>query len=176
MAAPGTQSETVDLFGGTSDRSSQLARRPPVAQRELELGAEQRERSAELVPRVGDEVALSLKGRLEAAEHLVERVPQAFDLVASAGNGKSLARYLGRDRRGAAAHGVDRTQREPREEIPRKRGEDERERTCDEELVAEAPERLGALLQGLSDEKHELLLFLHDGSSEDPRRLVEARH
>ena len=48
-----------------------------VGQRHVGLGADHGQRAAQLVARVGDEAALGVEGRLEAVEHLVERVAPA---------------------------------------------------------------------------------------------------
>ena len=45
-----------------------------IAQRELEQGALERERRAQLVRRVGDELPLRIEGRLEAAEQSIDRL------------------------------------------------------------------------------------------------------
>src|SRR5690349_15134579 len=51
---------------------------------ELDLGADKRERGAQLVARVGDEAALALHRALEPGEHLVQRRPEPGDLVVRA--------------------------------------------------------------------------------------------
>ncbi len=66
--------EPVGLLGGRAQRILELGARARMAQRELELRAQQGERSSELVARLGDEPALMLEGRLQPAEHLVQRL------------------------------------------------------------------------------------------------------
>ena len=66
--------EPVGLLGGRAQRILELGVRARMAQRELELRAQQRERSPELVARLGDEAALVLEGGLEPVEHLVQRL------------------------------------------------------------------------------------------------------
>ena len=61
------------------------------AHRRLELGLQDRERRAQLVARVGDELALALEGVLEPREHLVERLPEPADLVVRLRQRQALA-------------------------------------------------------------------------------------
>jgi hypothetical protein len=145
-----------------------------VAQRQLELRAEQRQRCAELVPRVGDELALALESRLEPGQHLVQRLTEPLELVARLGHRQPLARRLGRDRGGAATHRLDRAKREPGEHVAGHRGEHERDRPGDQQLVAQARERLDPVLPRRADDEHEPSAALLDRGREQPRRLVEA--
>ena len=63
-----------------------------MPQRELELGAQQRERSAQLVACVRDEAALAREGSLQPAEHLVQRLAEPPELVARRRDGQPAAR------------------------------------------------------------------------------------
>jgi hypothetical protein len=64
----------VRLGGRGPERLLQLPSRPRLAQRQLELGLQEREWRAELVARVGDEAALACERALEAVEHRVQRL------------------------------------------------------------------------------------------------------
>ena len=57
------------------------------AQRDLELGAEERERGPQFVARVRDEAALVLDGGFEAVEHVVQCLGQPAHLVARSRDG-----------------------------------------------------------------------------------------
>src|SRR5207249_2443493 len=57
---------------------------PLLEAQHLDVRLQARQRSAQLVRRVGDEPALSLDRLLECAEHRVERSPEPRELTASA--------------------------------------------------------------------------------------------
>jgi hypothetical protein len=147
-----------------------------VAQRELELSTKEGERSAELVPGIGDEVAFALHRRLEPGEHGVQRLTEPFDLVACLGNGQSPTRSLRGDGRRAPPHRLHRAQGEPGKEVSRQGGERERDRAGNEEHVAETRERLLRVTACRTDDEHEPLAAAHDGRREEPRRLVQTGH
>ena len=171
----GELGQAIDLLRRPAHRLAQLLRRAAVAQRQLELRAQQRERRSQLVPGVRDEVALALEGVLEPLEHLVQRLAEPLELVSSRGNREPLAGRLGRDLGRAPAHGLDRPERETGEKVPGDRGEDERDRACDQQLVAEAGQRLRVVPARRADDEHELAAVALDGSREQPRGLVQAR-
>ena len=58
-----------------------LLRRPAAPQRQLDAGADQRDRRAQLVAGVVDEAPLVLERLLQRRQHLVQRVPEPGDLV-----------------------------------------------------------------------------------------------
>ena len=124
--------ESVDLLGRPPQRVSQLALALTVPQGKLELGAQQCERRAQLVARIRDEGALAQERRLEAGEHLVERLSQPLDLVAGLRHRQALAGPLRRDDGGAASHRLHRPQREPGQGVARERGQDQRDRPGDQ--------------------------------------------
>ena len=140
-----------------------LVRRPRIAWRsssvdrlaecELELGPQQRERRPQLVTGVGDELALARERGLEPVEQLVQRLAKTLDLVARCRDRQPLARRLGRDRRGPPAHRLDLAQRQAGEPVAEERREDQRDRACDQQLVAKAGQRLGAVLQRGADDE-----------------------
>ncbi len=146
-----------------------------MAQRELELSTKERERSAKLVPGIGDEVAFALHRRLQPGEH-GQRFTQPFDLVARRRNGQSPTRSLGGDGRSAPPHRLHRTQGEAGKEVSRQGGERERDRAGNEEHVAETGERLVSVTACCPDDEHKLLAAAHDGRREEPRRLVQTGH
>ena len=102
-----------------------------LAQRELELGLQDRQRRAQLVAGVGDERALALERLLEPREHLVERRPEAADLVVGRADRQARARLVGPDRGGAAAHPLDRAQRGGGRPVAGQRREQQRDRPAD---------------------------------------------
>ena len=68
--------EPVGLGAGLAQSFAQLRLALGVVEREVELGAKQRERRPQLVPGLGDEAALALERSLEPGEHLVERLAE----------------------------------------------------------------------------------------------------
>ena len=121
--------------------------------------------------RVGDEVPLALECRLEPVEHLVQRRPESLQLVPGGRNGETLAPSVRRDRRRPPAHRLDLPQREPGEAVSGEGGQEQRDRARDQELVAEASERLGPVLASRADDQDPA----SDRNREQPRRLVETR-
>ena len=65
--------EAVGLLGCGGERGVQLLGTPRPAERELELGLQQRERRPELVARIRNEAALALEPGLEPCEHRSQR-------------------------------------------------------------------------------------------------------
>jgi hypothetical protein len=170
----GEPGEPVDLLRGPADRLAELVLRLRVAQRQLELRAQQRERRTQLVARVGDEVALAAEGGLQAAEHLVQGLAQPLDLVPRLRHREPLARGLRGDRRRPPPHPLDRAQRGAGEQVARRGGQDERDRTGDQQLVPEARERLPVVLARGADDEHEAPAVATDRRREQPRGLVQA--
>src|SRR5207244_12291253 len=78
----GELDEPVGLDARLAERGAQLLLAACEVEREVELRAEERERRAQLVARLGDEVSLPLDRRLEPREHLVQRLAEAVELVA----------------------------------------------------------------------------------------------
>ena len=76
--------------------------------REVELGTQQGEGGPQLVPGLGDEVALAVQSKLEAGEHLVERRAQPLELVAGRGHRQARAGAVGRDLLRPASHRLHR--------------------------------------------------------------------
>ena len=163
--------EALRLARRRGHRGPQFGDRARLARGQLELGAEQRERRPQLVARVGDELPLTLEGRLEPVEHLVQRRPEPLQLIAGRRHRQPLAGRLGRDRGRAPAHRLDLLQRDAREAVADERGEEERDRAGDQELVAEARQRLRPILAGRADDED----AGSDRDGQQPRRLVEPR-
>ena len=84
-----SSSLTVSSIRASSASARSATDRPVgalgVPQRDLEVGADRSERAAQLVRRVGHELPLALRRRLEAVEHRVHRAGQAPDLVVGVG-------------------------------------------------------------------------------------------
>ena len=83
----GELGEVVALLERCDQRLARARTEPACPQRGLELGLHHRDRRAQLVAGVGDEVPLALEGPPQPVEHVVERLAQAADLVAAAGSG-----------------------------------------------------------------------------------------
>ena len=80
--------------------SSYSRQRPRAAKRDLQLGAQARQRRAQLVRGVGREHPLDLEAPLKASEHLVQGLDEPADLVlAVPGCGKRSARFASPMRR-----------------------------------------------------------------------------
>ena len=147
-----------------------------MPERQLELRSQQRKRRPQLVAGVGHEVALAGQRRLEPAEHRVQRLAEALDLVPRVRHRQPLAGRLGRDRRRPPAHRVDRAKREARQEVPGAGRDEQRDRPGDQEHVAKLAQRLGAILERGADDEHIPVVALHHRCRQEPRGLVEARH
>ena len=143
----GERDEAVDLLDRGVDRGAEAVGVLAVAEGELELGAVQGERGAELVARVVDEPALALDRRLEALEHLVQRRPEASELVIGWRHREPLARIAGRDLGGPAAHPFDRVQGGSGSPVPRERRQEERDRAADQKQRRESHERFVAIVE-----------------------------
>ena len=97
---------------------------------------------------IRDEVALALEGRLEPVEHLVQSLSEPLQLVTvSGGTGSRSPSVSQRSRRRAAAHRLDLPQRDPSQEIAGPGREEKSDRAGDQQLVAEARERLHVVLR-----------------------------
>src|SRR5205807_349146 len=93
---PGQLDEPVGLGAGLAQSFAQLRLALGVVEREVELGAKQRERRPQLVPGLGDEAALALERGLEPSEHLVERLAEPLELVPRARHRQPLSGAVGR--------------------------------------------------------------------------------
>jgi len=127
--------------------------RPLAVERDLEFGAHDGERRAQLVRGVGHEAPLGFEGGIEPGQHLVERIAEFLQLVIGAGQMQPLAEA----RRGQLACGrgelADRAQHALRDE-PAERDGDQGERDQDQRGLAEhlaeclVDFRLGGLAAG----------------------------
>jgi hypothetical protein len=148
-----------------------------VPQRQFELGAKERKRRPQLVAGVGDEAPLAREGILEPAEHLVQRESEPFDLVARMRHRQALAGALRRDRGGPATHRVDGTEREAGQEIAGDGGDEQCDRAGDQELVAQAVQGLGPVLERRADDQHVgRAAAPRHRDGEEARRLVQPPH
>jgi hypothetical protein len=160
-------------FAGRSERG---VARLAVAQRDLEQGPLPRQRRAQLVRGVRDELALRPERGVQPAEQLIEGVAQLLELVVGTGHRDPLVQAAGRE---AARGGGDRAQRAeyPPGHQPaqshRPHGHDgERDPGLDEQLVqrvAAHPDR-HRLQQGLAGAAH-----LHGLRRQHGRRRVAGR-
>ena len=101
-----------------------------MVERDLELGADRRDRAAQLVSGIRHQVPLALLRGGEAGEHVVERDREAAHLVAGRRNGE-VVRQPGRGHLGrAAAKRRDRPQRVPRDQPGNERQQGEQQRNA----------------------------------------------
>jgi hypothetical protein len=105
----------------------QLGRGSRLPQREVELGLQKRERSAELMARVGDEAPLPLDRALEALEHRIQSLGQASDLVTGLARREPPSGLRARDRRRLHPHLFHWAKRGARERVAQQRRQEERE-------------------------------------------------
>ncbi len=167
--------QPVGLLAGGGDRRAQLARRVVAAQRQLQLGLEDRERRAELVAGVGHEGPLVREGGVGALEQLVEGQAEPADLVVGGRQGQAVALAGARDPLGAGAHRLHGPQRRRRDAVSGGRGEDQGDRPGDQQEGGEVADGVVAVAQSRADH--------HDGArhvpvnrhGEQPRALVQPR-
>ena len=108
--------------------ASKLLRRARVAQRELELSAQQRQRRAQLVTRVGDEAPFACMGAVSSRPSISFRVSPSRPISSSAGGTGSLGLPgLGLPIAAAASRRIDSTGRSAcgGEAVARERGEEQ---------------------------------------------------
>src|ERR671911_2975032 len=165
----GEPGQAVDLLGGRVERGAKLFRRAGPSPSELELRAEQRQRRPQLVTRIRDKPALAGDPGLEPSEHLVERAPEAEDLVAGVGEREFLLRRLRRDLRSAPPHVLDGPEQRPGEQVAEERGECESDRTADEERREEPGQSIVPILERCTDDDR---LAAFHGDDEQPVRIV----
>ena len=147
----GEPRQPLRLLGGGAQCLLELRGRARAAQGELELGAQQRERRAQLVARVGEEAPLVLERGVQASEHVVQRRREPRDLVAGGRDGQPCGRRC-RDRRGAPAHRLDRAQRRRGQPVAGGRREREADEAAEKEIGEQVGERLLARLEGAGDD------------------------
>ena len=147
-----------------------------MVEREVELGPEEGERGAQLMPGVGHEAPLAFERLLEPSQHLVQGVTEPFELVSRAWDGKPFARPLSGDLGRPPSHRIDCSETGSREQVARARREQQRDRAGDQERVAEVLQRFGAVLAGRPDDEHEPLPVPCHGDREQARGLVQAWH
>ncbi len=111
----------------------------------LQLGAHHRERGAQLVGGVGEELALALGTGLDPCEQVVEGVPEPRELVVAVLGDGQAADLLGAGARGRPAVALDRVQRGARGAVADQAGADEGGEVRDEELEQELAQGLVVL-------------------------------
>ena len=109
-----------------------------LVERELDLGAQQRERRAQLVAGVRNEAPFALERGPESREQVVERVAEAGELVARRGDWQPLVEVRFGERRGLCAHTLDRAEGAGGERVADQRNEQERDRAADDQLASQA--------------------------------------
>ena len=120
-----------------------------VGERDLDQGSLARQRRAQLVRGVGDELALRLERSVEPPEQVIEGVPEFLELVLRAIEGQALVQAGGGDPSGRAGDGPDRSQHPAGDEPASEEGEyghdRQRDSRLDQQLV-----RVGSALCGLT--------------------------
>ena len=167
--------------GGRSPRRPTAARRAALprataAQRQLELGLEDRQRRAQLVTRVGDEGALALEGVLEAREHARSASSRAGRSRRPRGRtgSRSPGVVLG-DLVGLAAHRARPAAAPPRRRRSRpatRAGAPPARRSQQEPRLSQ---RRVAVVGVGADDDDQLAARAPDGRGEQARRLAEPR-
>ena len=132
-------------------RLGQLLGRSRLRQCQLDLGEHQGQRCAQLVAGLGHEPPLPLQPVVEPLEHGVEGDRQPSQLVVGRGKREPLPSTARGDRGRAGAHPLDRAQSRPRDEVAEPAREDERERSGDQQLVAQRCESLVHVLPRRAD-------------------------
>ena len=113
-----------------------------VGQADLELGADRRQRAAQLVRGGRGEQLLAAGGLLQPVEHAVQRQAQLGDLVVGRAGLHATGQVGGLDAIDLGAHRVDRRQRPADDPPDQPRGERDHQRQTDQQRVAQVP--LGA--------------------------------
>jgi hypothetical protein len=72
-----------------------LGREPRLGEGEIDLGSEDRDRRAQLVARVGDELPLAIRRAPQAEDEVVQGGGEVGDVVVTGRNGQELVRGLG---------------------------------------------------------------------------------
>ena len=110
-----------------------------IAERELEQGALERERGAQLVRGVGDELSLRLEGRFEPAEQSVDGGAELLELVVGPVEVEPAVEVAGGDLAGGVGDRAQRAQGaagdHPAEPEREHRHQRERDRGVEEQLV-----------------------------------------
>ena len=112
--------------------------------------------------RVRHESSLAREALGDPREHLVERLPQARDLVLRLRDGQAVVERRRGDVRRPASHRFDRPQGRAGERIAGERGEHERERAADQKGVQHASKGLRVVLLRRADHQHEPALTALD--------------
>jgi hypothetical protein len=99
----GQSLEPPDVPECSAQRHLELRGRPIAGQRQLDLGAQRRQRRPEFVTGVIDEAVVAFHRLLEAVEHRVEGRRQAGELVARPRDGEPTVEIRGGDGFGFAA-------------------------------------------------------------------------
>ncbi len=100
-----------------------------MVQRHLELGPDARDRAAQFVRGVRDQVALALLGVVQAGQHVVQRDREHAHLVAGFGHRQLTGLPGSGDHLSAAAQGGDRAQRVP-DHQPGDPGQEQQQHRC----------------------------------------------
>jgi hypothetical protein len=147
--------QSVGFDPHLAQRSLELCAGARGVERELDFGLDVGERCPQLMARIGDEAPFALHCGLETGKHLVERVAEAGDLVVRARDREPLGKTAGGNRCGTRTHAVDRPQRSRCEQITDGGGDEEPDRTADEQLGAQRRQCVVPRLERGADDDQE---------------------
>ncbi len=121
---------------------------------------------------IGDEGALVLERLAEPLEHLVQGVAKSGDLVVARRYRQTAIGLRRRDLRRPRAHRLDRLQRRGGNPVGGERGEQERDRTAEQQQLREVGERLVAGLGRGADDDDLLAAPRLDRDRQQPRLVL----
>jgi len=149
----GRAAEPADLLAQALEHLARRGRQCVVAEADVELGAHDGQRRAQLVRRVGHQLVLLGDPLLEAVEHRVERDREVADLVARARHRDALVEPVDPDPVGLRGHPLHRHQRLARQPPADEGGADQRRRPGQQQQHQDAPDRLLDAVQRLGDDQ-----------------------
>ncbi len=158
----------VDFLAHALEHVALGGRERAAAQIDIELGAHDGQRRAQLVGRVGDEPLLLGDALLEAVEHRVQGHGEVTDLVGRPRHGDPFVQVVDPDLLGLRRHPVDRQERLAREHPAAERGRRERRRDGEEKQHQDPLDRAPDLIQRLGDHDHVALPEARDGRHQHP--------
>jgi hypothetical protein len=150
----GEPGHALGLLGHGFQSRAKLSLLAIAHQREVDLGAQRRQRGPKLVACVADHSPLPRHRRLEAIEHRVQRPAERADLVRRVGHRQSLRQLAFRNELGPRTHPVDRTQRSARQLISPHAREQQGERPGDQQQRPQPCELVVAKRERASHSHH----------------------
>ena len=121
---------------------------------------------------IGEERPLAPDAGFDPFQHCVQGLAEPPDLVMSRRDRQALAEVALRNDACPDAHPFHRSERRCSDEVSEQRGEDERDRSADEELLAQTGKGLVALSERRPDDHDEVLLLSVDHCREQADRIA----